>query len=104
MATKKIGKTKAPRSAADKAVAAKAGKARGATQGKKLSALDAAAKVLAETGKAMNCKELIDAMAAAGYWSSPKGKTPRATLYSASSRATFRTMRYSQVEKAPRSW
>ena len=86
MATKKTGKTKAPRSAADKAAAAKAGKARGATQGKKLSALDAAAKVLGETGKAMNCKELIEAMAAAGYWSSPKGKTPQATLYSALAR------------------
>src|SRR5262249_39560259 len=86
MATKKTGKTKAPRSAADRAVPAKAGKARGAAQGKKLSALDAAAKVLGETGKAMNCKELIEAMAAAGYWSSPKGKTPHATLYAALAR------------------
>jgi hypothetical protein len=49
----------------------------------KLSALDAAAKVLAETGQAMTCQELIGAMAAKGYWSSPAGKTPAATLYSA---------------------
>jgi hypothetical protein len=48
-----------------------------------LSALDAAAKVLGETGQAMNCQELIAAMAAKGYWSSPKGRTPAGTLYSA---------------------
>ena len=50
---------------------------------KRLSALDAAAKVLVETGQAMSCAELIAAMAAKGYWSSPKGRTPAATLYSA---------------------
>jgi hypothetical protein len=50
---------------------------------KKLSALDAAAKVLAETGTPMSCQELIGAMAARGYWTSPGGKTPEATLCSA---------------------
>ena len=50
---------------------------------KKLSALDAAAKVLSETGQAMTCPELIAAMAAKGYWSSPKGRTPSSTLYAA---------------------
>jgi hypothetical protein len=49
----------------------------------KLSALDAAAKVLGETAQAMNCAELIAAMAANGYWSSPRGRTPAGTLYSA---------------------
>jgi hypothetical protein len=49
----------------------------------KLSALDAAFKVLAEAGQPMNCKEMIGAMAAKGYWTSPGGKTPHATLYSA---------------------
>ena len=48
---------------------------------KKLSALDAAAKVLAETGQPMSCKELIEAMAAKGYWSSPGGKTPALRNY-----------------------
>jgi hypothetical protein len=48
----------------------------------KLSALDAAAKVLQEAGQAMNCQEMIQAMAAKGYWTSPAGKTPSATLYS----------------------
>jgi HB1, ASXL, restriction endonuclease HTH domain len=51
-----------------------------------MSALDAAAKVLAETGQPMSCPELIAAMAAQGYWSSPKGKTPAATLYAAMTR------------------
>lgn len=50
---------------------------------KKLSALDAAAKVLAEIGKPMSCKEMIEAMGKKGYWSSPGGKTPESTLYSA---------------------
>ena len=49
----------------------------------KLSALDAAAQVLRETGQAMRCQEMIDLMAAKGYWTGPGGKTPAATLYSA---------------------
>jgi hypothetical protein len=49
----------------------------------KLSALDAAAKVLTETGTALTCQELIQVMADKGYWTSPAGKTPAATLYTA---------------------
>src|SRR5262245_2770862 len=37
----------------------------------KLSALDAAALVLAEAGQPMSCQEMIAAMAQKGYWSSP---------------------------------
>jgi hypothetical protein len=48
----------------------------------KLSAIDAAAKVL-EDGSPRNCKELIEAMSTQGLWTSPGGKTPHATLYSA---------------------
>ncbi len=33
--------------------------------------------------KPMSAKELIEAMSAKGYWKSPGGKTPHATLYSA---------------------
>ena len=102
MATKKTSKTKAKAEAAAKAVPAKAGKARSATQGKKLSALDAAAKVLGETGKALNCKELIEAMAAAGYWSSPKGKTPHATLYAAIARELATKGTKARFKKAER--
>jgi hypothetical protein len=55
---------------------------------KKLSALDAAAKVLAEAGTAMTCARMITAKATKGYWTSPGGKTPAATLYSAIPRET----------------
>ena len=48
----------------------------------KLSALDAAAKVLQESWQPMNCQEMIQTMAAKGYWTSPAGRTPSATLYS----------------------
>jgi HB1, ASXL, restriction endonuclease HTH domain len=54
-----------------------------AAKPKKASALDAAAKVLVEAGTPLNCQEMIAAMAAKGYWTSPGGKTPQATLYSA---------------------
>jgi hypothetical protein len=50
---------------------------------KKLSCLDAAAKLLSETGQSMTCQELITAIAAKGYWTSPAGKTPASTLYAA---------------------
>jgi hypothetical protein len=53
-----------------------------AAESKKLSALDAAAKVLDESGQPMSCKEMIEAMDQKGYWSSPGGKTPASTLYS----------------------
>jgi hypothetical protein len=52
----------------------------------KSSALDAAARVLRESGQPMSCPELIEQMAAKGYWSSPKGKTPSSTLYAAIAR------------------
>ena len=50
---------------------------------KKTSALDAAARVLEEAGQPMTCPEMIEAMTAKKYWTSPKGLTPAATLYSA---------------------
>ena len=53
------------------------------TSAKKYSALDAAALVLRESGQPMSCPELIAQMAAKGYWTSPKGKTPSSTLYAA---------------------
>jgi hypothetical protein len=45
---------------------------------KKLSALDAAAKILVKNGEPMQCQPIIQAMAAKGYWKSPGGKTPHA--------------------------
>jgi hypothetical protein len=29
----------------------------------------------------MNCREMVEAMQGKGYWQSPTGKTPEATLY-----------------------
>jgi len=57
-----------------------------AARDKKLSALDAAARVLRESGQPMRCLELIAQMAAKGYWTSPKGQTPASTLYAALTR------------------
>src|SRR5258707_10687926 len=76
MSTKKT--TKAPK-------ATKTAKAKkpAAKSGGKLSCLDAAAKVLGESKEPMNTKEMIEAMAAKKYWTSPGGKTPAATLYTA---------------------
>jgi len=51
-----------------------------------MSCLNAAAKVLMEKGESMNCKEMIEAMATKGYWTTPGGKTPHATLYSSIAR------------------
>lgn len=61
-------------------------KSKTAPKEKRLSAISAAAKVLAEAGEAMNAKQLIEAIVANGYWTSPAGKTPHATLYSAITR------------------
>jgi len=64
---------------------AKTAKAKGTKKAKdaKLTCIDAAAKVLGEKKAPMNTKEMIEAMAAKSYWSSPNGQTPAATLYSA---------------------
>lgn len=50
---------------------------------KRLSALAAAHKVLCEATEPLNVMQMIEAMTAKGYWTSPGGKTPHATLYSA---------------------
>jgi len=50
---------------------------------KRLSALDAAAQVLAGAKEHMNTKALIAEMEKKGLWKSPGGKTPAATLYAA---------------------
>src|ERR1043166_7395776 len=69
---------------------------------KRTSALDAAAKVLGENGARMHCKEMIDAMAATGYWKSANGQTPSATLYSAISREIKHKGKQSRFAKAER--
>ena len=50
---------------------------------KRVSALDAAAQVIAGAKVPMRAKEMIAEMEAKGLWKSPGGKTPEATLYAA---------------------
>ncbi len=84
MSTKRATKKTAPKGAKGaKAKSTKKAKTAGNGKPKKLSALDAAAQVLAASKETMNAKEMIDTMAAKGLWTSPGGKTPHATLYSA---------------------
>jgi hypothetical protein len=77
--TKADAVSAAAKTVAQKVAASKSQKPRA----KKTGALDAAAKVLGEAKAPMTTKEMIDAMAAKGYWKSPGGKTPERTLYSA---------------------
>ena len=51
-----------------------------AKKAKKVSLLDLAAKILADTGEALNCKELVAKAKETGWVST--GKTPEQTLYS----------------------
>jgi hypothetical protein len=50
---------------------------------KRLSALDAAAKVLAESDRPLRAIDMVELMHARGLWTSPGGKTPEASLYAA---------------------
>jgi hypothetical protein len=113
MAKKKTPKTEAPADAAKKAPKAKAAKPAktkpeaeakpdAPAKPKKLGCLDAAAKLLGETGQAMTCQEMIDAMAAKGYWTSPNGKTPSATLYAAILREITTRAKESRFTKTER--
>jgi len=62
---------------------AKQARAKKEPKEKRMSGLDAAAKVLQEAGQPMSVKEMVEAAESKGYWKSPGGKTPWATLYSA---------------------
>jgi hypothetical protein len=108
--TAKVPKSKKPpKGAAKKPAAEKADvkpktekKAKTNAADKRLSTINAAHKVLADTGKAMNCQELIAAMTEKGLWTSPGGLTPAATLYSAILRelkAKGAESRFRKVEK-----
>jgi len=104
-ARKATAKKAAPKKASTAKSAAKktkAASANGEAKDKKLSALDAAAKVLADTKQAMNCKELIEALAAKKLWTSPGGKTPHATLYSAIAREIATKGKDARFKKADR--
>jgi hypothetical protein len=81
----KLAPVPAPEVAATEETPAKskAPKAKAEPKPKKVRALDAAAKVLAETDKPLNCQEMIEEMSRKKYWTSPNGATPHSTLYAA---------------------
>ena len=114
MAAKKTSTKKTTRKAAPKKGAAKkttaakkpASTKKAATKKapakKKMSALDAAAKVLGEAKEPLNAKTMIERMAAKKYWVSPGGKTPHATLYAAILREINDKGKDARFEKADR--
>lgn len=75
------GKPSTPTNAKKKAP--KASTTSKAIKPKCLSALDAAAQIIAGARTPMRARELIEQMEAKGLWKSPGGKTPEATLYAA---------------------
>jgi hypothetical protein len=84
---KVAAKAKAPAKAAPKPAKAKGAKApakaKKDAKPKRVSALDAAAQVLAASRVPMRAKEMVAEMESKGLWKSPGGKTPEATLYAA---------------------
>jgi hypothetical protein len=100
-------KTSACKTATKKATSTKSAKAKPTAKktdgkGKKLSALDAAAQVLAKATEPMNTRQLIEAMAARNLWASPGGKTPHGTLFSAMQRelqAKGKDARFAKVDR-----
>ena len=89
--------TKEPK-ASRKPKAAKPAKAKDG----KMGCLGAAAKVLGEAKEPMTTKAMIEQMAAKKYWTSPGGKTPAATLYSAILREINTKGKESRFKKADR--
>jgi hypothetical protein len=93
MSKNKTPKTKAAPAKKAKALAARKSdkparararaRARAKARAKRVSGLDAAARVLEESGQPMTAKEMVEAAEAKGYWKSPGGKTPHATVYAA---------------------
>jgi len=104
MSAKKTSQAKAPKATPTTAAPAKtkAPKVKAEPKPKKVSALGAAAKVLGEQGKPMNCQEMIEKMSRKKYWSSPNGATPGPTLYAAIIREIKVKGKEARFEKAER--
>jgi len=104
---KKGGKAKAEPKAAKPAKPAKQPKGAKAKavkepKSKRLSALDAAAQVIAKAAAPMTSQALIDEMAEQKLWTSPGGATPSATLYAAMLReiaAKGKDARFKKVDR-----
>jgi len=101
----KTKKTTATKKAAPKKLAPKVKKDATAAKErapKRLSQIDAALKVLAESGEPMTTGAMVEAMSERGYWSSPNGRTPAATLYAAIIREIAKRGKDSRFKKAER--
>lgn len=83
MATKKTTATQAAKKPAPAKKSTPKTQVEGQLALAKPSALDAATQILGEAGQVLNCPQLIEDMAAQGYWTSPAGKAPAGTLYAA---------------------
>ena len=95
-----------PRSAAkgktaSKKAASKKARAKKDPKPKRMSGLDAAAQVLAEAGKPLNCRAIIEAIIKKSLWGT-KGKTPHATLSAAMSREIKAKGKDARFKKAGR--
>ncbi|HLP83831.1 MAG TPA: winged helix-turn-helix domain-containing protein, partial [Phycisphaerales bacterium] len=69
---------------------------------KRMSALDAAAQVLASSDRPLRCTELVAEMQRRSLWTSPGGATPESTLHAAITREIATkgdTARFKKVER-----
>jgi len=73
----------------------------GQRKAKRVSGLDAAARVLAESGEPMTCRQIVEVAFEKGYWKSG-GAKPWATIYSAMIRETSAKGKDSRVQKVDR--
>lgn len=64
--------------------------------------INAALQVFSSAKEALSCKEMMEMMAAQGLWSSPGGKTPANTLYSAILRLIKRDGKKAAFKKSGR--
>ncbi|MBN1123726.1 MAG: winged helix-turn-helix domain-containing protein [Sedimentisphaerales bacterium] len=69
---------------------------------KRASAPDSAVRVLSEAKGPMTCQQLIETMAAKGYWKSTGGKTPQNTLYAAIAKEIHTKGKDSRFQKVGR--
>ncbi len=67
----------------------------------RFSILDAAARVLKESGQPMNCKQIVEMMLASNLWKTT-GKTPAGTLSSALQREITGKAKASRFKKIER--
>ena len=88
--------SKASSKPATKSKAAKPAKA------KRMSGLDAAAKVLVESKEPLAAQDIVKTMSEKGYWKSPGGKTPSSTIYAAMVREITEKGKDSRFKKVDR--